>query len=93
MWGETPTFKDLMMKKNQHKKVSSLEHRYRRAIATIRSCRTNQDTKALEVDITHNINYIESYGFDFFPNHYVRDQVLLLEAMAHQLQYATQPTH
>lgn len=79
-----------MNQKKKFDKVSRLEVQYRNAIATIRYCRTNMDTKMLEFDIAHTIREIEKYGFDFFANHYIRDYVLRLEAMARQLKYETQ---
>lgn len=70
-------------------KVSGLEYRYRRAVAISRSCKMTRETKALEQDIAHTINRIDQYGFSFFPNHFIRDEVLQFEAMVNQLQFIT----
>lgn len=75
-------------KPESHLKVSGLEYRYRRAVALARSCKTTRETKALEIDIAHTINHIDKYGFEFFSNHYIRDEVLRFEAMISQLQFA-----
>lgn len=76
------------MVNQRNKKVSGLEHRYRRAVATIRSFRPSKETKELEKDIVHTIQHIQNYGFEFFPNHYIRDDVIRLEGMARQLEHA-----
>lgn len=75
--------------KPQARRVTGLEHRYRRAVAIARSCKTNRNTKSLECDIAHVIDTIDRYGFEFFPNHFIRDEVIKFEAMVNQLQFAT----
>jgi len=34
-----------------------------------------------EENCTHIINHIENYGFNFFPSHYVKDEIESLERM------------
>lgn len=83
-----PTYRN----SKQAQSISGLESRYRRAIASMRACKTNKDTKALEFDIAHTINKIDQYGFEFFPNHFIRNDVIRLEAMINQLHFATTNT-
>lgn len=44
----------------------------------------------LEKEIAYLINKIETYGFEFFPNHYIFDDVVKLQALSKQL-YEPQP--
>lgn len=86
-----------MDKNNRHKKVSGLEHRFRRAVANLRHTRnakkytTDDVVRDLEISIAHTIRRINQYGFEFFANHYIRDDVIALEGMANQMRTYTQP--
>lgn len=40
--------------------------------------------KKFEVEISHMINTIESYGFDFFPNHYLWELLDKVESLLDQ---------
>lgn len=64
------------------KSVCAAERRYRNAIFKIRAVGRSQISKQEQVDIAYHINTVESYGFGFFPNHYVFDNIVALESIA-----------
>lgn len=41
----------------------------------------SEDARQFEIDCTYLIHHIESYGFRWFPNHYIRDDIAQLEKM------------
>jgi len=66
---------------NNRAKVSAnerLKSRYMRARHSLRSISL---TKNNQKEIMFLIQRIEDYGFNFFPDHYIRDQVVELEAI------------
>jgi len=74
------------MKHQQRKhKMKGIEVRYRKAQEKMRRLRVTSDTKELQKDISFKMQEIESYGWAFFPNHFVGDQVIEFEAMVKQL--------
>lgn len=47
-----------------------------------RTVKVTPSQKDKEIDYCFLVNEIDKYGFDFFPDHYVRDNVRLLEKFA-----------
>lgn len=72
-------------KNTEHKTkkvTSAAERRFRAAVFKIRGVGRIGIDKLVQVDIAHLINKIESYGFNFFPNHYIFDDIVALEDIA-----------
>lgn len=66
----------------RQKHVSAAENRFGRAMFRLRALRsTVRTTKEEEVNIAHIINKVQTYGFGFFPNHYVMDDIIELEGI------------
>lgn len=74
------------MRKHKHQQMKGIEVRFRRAQEAMRSMRVTPETKELQKDLAWMMREIEEYGFAFFPNHYVGDQVIQFEAMVKQLE-------
>ncbi len=62
-----------------------LKSRYVNARRELRSYRT---TKEQQKEIMFLIQRIEAYGFDFFPDHYIRHHVVELENKIERLKAA-----
>jgi len=60
------------------------KRRFYNAIAGLREIGRVNLTREEQENIAHTINRIESYGFDFIPNHYVMDDVLNLESFVEE---------
>jgi hypothetical protein len=71
----------------QQNRSKPLEVRFNRVLSQLHACRTTYATRALEKDIAHTVNHIERYGFQWFPNVYVYDDVIQIEGMVRQLQH------
>lgn len=56
--------------------------RYHNMINLLRKVGRGNLTRDEQEDVAHTLNYIESYGFGFVPNHYVMDEVVKLERFA-----------
>lgn len=69
----------------EKKGVCAAERRYRTALFKIRAVGRSRISKEMQVDIAHHINHIDTYGFGFFPNHYVFDDIVALETIATSL--------
>lgn len=74
-----------MSKFNKKSTKKAVEVRYDAAVEKIRSVRTTRKSIALQKDIAHTMNTIQTYGFRFFPNHYIFDDVVELEKLADRL--------
>lgn len=74
------------MRKQQMK---GIEVRFRKAQELMRRLRVTSETKGLQKDIAFTMQEIEQYGFEWFPNHYVGDQIIQFEAMINQLKEHT----
>jgi len=72
-------------KKNNNNTMSAAERRYRAASSKLRSIQRSTIQKEDQVELAHLIGYIESYGFAFFPNHYVYDEIVRLESIVNKL--------
>lgn len=67
-------------------RMKPIEARYHRVLNTLRRNRyVSAKNKELEKDIAFQIKEIEDYGMVFFPNHFIGDMVVKLEAMVNQL--------
>lgn len=64
------------------KTLTAAERRYRAAVSKLRSIPRNTIPKETQVELAHMINDIESYGFNFFPNHYIFESIIKLESLA-----------
>lgn len=63
----------------QKKGICAAERRYRTAIYKIRGIGRSRLDKETQVELAHLINKVEEYGFGFFPNHYVFDDIVAIE--------------
>lgn len=59
--------------------VPPAKRRFYNAISGLREIGRINLTSLQQVEVAHAINRIEQYGFDFFPNLYVMDDVIYLE--------------
>lgn len=83
-----------MRQNNQNRertKLKPIERQYRNILARLHRLKwtksdTGADTQELEEEISWKIQRIEQYGFVFFANHYLFDEVRSLSKMAHQLE-------
>lgn len=68
---------------SQKAKKSAAEKRFNGIKARIRSVKERGVVfdKQLEIDLSYQINLIESYGFEFFPNFYLMDELDTLETI------------
>lgn len=66
-------------------RVKPVQARYTRAVATMRGLHVSMETKALQKEIEWIRHEIESYGFEFFPNHYVFEKVREFEEKVSEL--------
>ena len=78
-----------MKKSNQSKKpkVSYLEHRFRvvkRKASNLFRFKHHKQTpeeRQVEEDIAYLVKHVEDIGFKFFPNHFIRDDIIALERL------------
>lgn len=62
-----------------------VEYKYHRALRMLSRHRPSPQNKRKEEEIAYLINKIETYGFDFYPNHYIFDDVVKLEKLVMEL--------
>lgn len=76
----------------QKKRLSHIEYRFlqckRKAQKLFRFKHHKQtdEDRQFEEDIAHIIRHIETYGFKFFPNHYIRSDIEALEGMLESME-------
>ena len=70
---------------NKRPSIGAAERRYRTAISKLRVISRHRIDKKTQVELAHLINKIDSYGFNFFPNLYVYDDVIALEGYVEKL--------
>jgi hypothetical protein len=69
------------------KKMSHIEFRFNQCkhkatkLFRFKHHKQTEEERQFEKDIAHIIRHIETYGFKFFPNHYIREDVEALEGM------------
>jgi len=68
------------------RRVPAIEGLYRKTRARMRNLRTTMETKELQIEIANEINTIETYGFRWFPNHYIFDNVNRLAKLVDELE-------
>lgn len=73
------------VKHAQKRTIGAAEGRYRTAISKLRAISRNRIPKETQVEIAYLINKVDSYGFNFFPNLYVYDDITKLEELAKTL--------
>lgn len=69
-----------MFKKHYTKKRSAAESRFYGITSRLRQNR--ELSKEQQKDAAHIIHKIQQYGFDFFPNHYLWEDLNTLESIA-----------
>lgn len=70
-----------MQNTNQRvQKISLAERKFSWVKNTLRKVRNNVSRED-QVEIAHLMKSIQDYGFSFFPNHYVFDQIQQLESI------------
>ena len=75
-----PNQKNFKAKKNGAYK-SPLEGKFKKAMYMLRG-KQNVIEKTDQIDLAHAINKVNQYGFNFFPNMYVYDEIQLIWDMA-----------
>lgn len=70
---------------NGPQKMKPIQARYNRIMRDLHGLRPNPKTKEIEKDVAYLINKIQAYGFEYFPNHYIFDDVAELEQKVKQL--------
>jgi hypothetical protein len=65
--------------------ISGAEKKFRSVQYNLRSVNRNVMTKKDQEDIAYSINLINQYGFEFFPNHFVFDEINKLDALVNTL--------
>lgn len=81
-------YRNQRTQRNQDRKprMPAIQSRYIQATRNLRRINPKRRTKELDQEIAHTIKKIEDYGFKFFPNHYVFDDVVKLEGLVEKLQ-------
>ena len=80
--------KTVANKTETKKGLCAAERRFKAAIYRLRSIGRANFAKQIHEDVAYHINKIERYGFGFFPNHYVFDDIVALEDIATKLERA-----
>lgn len=68
------------------KPMCAAERRYRTAIYKVRGIGRSRIEKSTQEELAHLINKVESYGFGFFPNHYVFNDIIAIEQIVSALE-------
>ena len=78
-------FKQKLRRQSVKNKLSASEKRYNGIISRVRGLR-NKLTKQQETELAYMVNDIDSYGFNFFANHYTYEKVDNLEKYVNSIQ-------
>lgn len=66
--------------------TSAAENRFRRVMFKLRGMHWSKvSDKKTQTDIAHLVHRVTTYGFGFFPNHYVMDDIIELEKIEKRL--------
>lgn len=65
--------------------VRNIERRYNKACAELRGMNLNADTKNLQMELEWTRRKIETYGFQFQPEHFIYDDVSYFEKIVAEL--------
>lgn len=71
---------------DKKKPMCAAERRYRTAIYKVRGIGRSRIEKSTQEELAHLINKVESYGFGFFPNHYVFNDIIAIEQIVSALE-------
>lgn len=81
-------------RKQNNRGTHSLKHKYNAAMRILRSPTGRSTlTKEDEVTAAHAMNNISNYGFEFFPNFYIRDDVFTLVDLADKVKQENKNKH
>lgn len=80
------TTNNVSVEADKKKTMCAAERRYRSAIYKVRGIGRSRIEKSVQEELAHLINKVESYGFFFFPNHYVFDEIIAIEKIAATLE-------
>ena len=78
--------KNTKIESDKKKPMCAAERRYRSAIYKIRGVGRYRIEKSTQEELAHLINKVETYGFGFFPNHYVFEDIIAIEKIATALE-------
>ena len=71
---------------DKKKLMCAAERRYRAAIYKVRGIGRYNIEKSVQEELAHLINKVDSYGFGFFPNHYVFNDIIAIEQIVSALE-------
>lgn len=73
------TYQNGKRTQGEKRRVSGVERRYKNARSKLRAIPRASLGKADQEDLAHIIHKVESYGFGFFPPHYLMDDIKQME--------------
>jgi hypothetical protein len=82
----TLTAKSSAVDADKKKPMCAAERRFRSAVYKVRGIGRSKIAKETQVELAHLVNNVETYGFGFFPNHYVFEDIIKIEQIVTALE-------